>query len=188
MLKKVKNSEPIQQGFIVKDVEYQINGGLVKLPSLCLTPACDLAIQSDGNRKSDYVLFSPLWLDSEFFLQAANRLFGIDFRTSPTLSNSKKNDIKSKIIEIVRDDRNQRYFWIYNKYKENGWILDYQIVQIYEYDKANSFKKVYSLKSSYKERVASKYGEYMGRIGTQDFDRDSHIERITNYLFNYQVE
>lgn len=185
MIVRISNREPIQQGYIVKAIEYNLNGGSITVPSICLTPACDLVVQSNGTRKSDYVLFCPLFLDTSFFREAIKKWFSIDLDRTPVLSNQLKGDIKSKVIEIVKNDTNQRFYWVYNKYKNFGWVIDYQIVQVFDYDTANQFNKIYKLKSSYKERVASKYGEYMGRIGTQDIDREENVTRIMEELFNY---
>lgn len=182
MLETITSQEDIQQGVLVRNVAFTSLSGFKgqKVPGICLTPACDLVIQKDGKRKANFVLLTPLVEEINFFQNSIPKNLGIELNQGK-LSNKNVDRINSFLKEIVFD-KNQRYFRIYNQFKSIAYIIDFQLVKTFEFDVANSYKKAYRLTSSYKERLASKYGAYMGRIGTQDIDFDAHLKNLMSKL------
>ncbi|KUK76739.1 MAG: hypothetical protein XD93_0744 [candidate division WS6 bacterium 34_10] len=178
MLKRIYRNPDLEQGHILKDIPFTIfSKKPLLLPGICLTPACDLVIQDNGIRKADYVLLSPLFDDEVFFKKFVVEKWGIDIETG-ALSKKRRDSLRNTISQILSDN-NIRYYRIDIPYSgKGGWIVDFQLVQAFDYDVANSFEKKYKMQSSYKERIASKYGAYMGRIGTKNIDENRILDRL----------
>jgi hypothetical protein len=186
MLKRANSKNELQQGDIVKSLYFdQLEADI---PALCLTPACDLAEQKDGRKKADYVLFTPIFLDTEFIPRAIKENYSIDIETLNSEQKAPSNSQKDKIRPFIKSlvgDNNIRYFWIWNENKNKGYVVDFQFVQTIKLEDALKLKRAYSLNSSYKERIASKYGSYMGRIGTEDLKYDELSDALYKEIIKF---
>lgn len=162
-------SENLRQGDIVKEIFFpQVKK---KAPAVCLTPACDLVTQENAKIKANYVLFCFLIPDYIFF------------RNVIEIKKEISKNQKGKIKEVLKN-RDPRYYWIYNSESKEGYIVDYQIILSVPFSDAIQLERIYSLQSSYRECLATRYSSYSGRIGTEDIELESSIERIVKKLEN----
>jgi len=140
-----------------------------------LTPACDLV---PGRVKADNVLLTECTLLSE---TAEFK----DWIGNPKLPDA----IRSKAVnEKMRDflrNRSKNRQEDRNVYLPAAWtipdlVVDFQRTIFLPYSEIELYKKEATLDSPYVEWLISKYGRYLGRLGTPDLDVDAAMIRLTD--------
>ena len=152
------------QGDIVDAVYFP--GPDSKLPAVLVTPACDL----EHGSATDLWTFVALRPDAE----VAGDL--VEEHGSP----------KSSLSQLMKQ-RYYRYHWLPVSIGTiPGHVADFAMVTSLPMGEVTkAAKRLYSMNSSWREQLPTRYAAYIGRIGVDDYSKSetqSHIDRLLGGL------
>ncbi len=153
---------------------------------MLVTPACDLE-----HDKVSLWTFVALFPDSDVARQiVAKEMAGWNLTRGEDgvlrLSAPQRQSLESRVASLI-GQKYGRYHWIPIQIGESmAQVADFTCVTSLPVEevRANTVR-IASVKSSWREQIPTRYAAYLGRIGTDDFAKDSlrtHIDRLVESL------
>ena len=127
---------------------------------IMLTPACDLV---EGRRKAEFVVLArckPISDEDEALAWVAD-----------TASNKKRQSLDALLSNNRKDNKQaDRYHALPPAWDVPGLVIDFQQISHVSYEDLLKFRRIATLDDPYCQAMVSRFGRYLGRLGTPDVD------------------
>ncbi len=171
--------DALDQSNVFRDIEFTVVDK--KLNAVLITPACDLAY-SKGS-----LLFCAVLNYEKLLPIEAEKSLSIDLKDCREngCSNTKKNNLKEKLIEPFLNLNVDRYHWLGRLPGVSGyWYIDYNFSECLDPQKLDLENRIAIVKSPLRESIPTRYSNYLNRIGLP-WENEDRLKRAEEILSSY---
>ena len=161
-----KPHDEIEQSAIVGGIHFRSLGK--EYDGICVSPQCEIG-KADRAHYFTFCLLQPL----EFFVVSQLHRYGFDpeviagkWDEKPPARGRLKDFYNSLINDYLGNKTHRYYFLPGNDVNITDSVIDFEITECLSREQADTLTKKGVLSSPWREDIPTRYGSYIGRIGT----------------------
>lgn len=164
----VDKAHPMQFYIYPTDLKNEFDSGEILEKDgevyVVLTPSCDFISSGDRIRKVGKVLLVKTVLLTQ--MPEYKKYEG------------NKEKFKQSLSSLIESRKGDRYFFLPKTPFIENRVLDFQIKEMYDYEKLKDFSRITKLDSPFSEAAVSSFIRYYNRIGYPDIDSEHIIGNL----------